>query len=721
MSQNILSPKDDGIAPIPAPAGSNDLRLVIGVCIFLALIVWVVFGQTRQFPFINYDDDNYVYENAAFIHGVTLRGAAIAFSWNATDNWVPLTTLSHMLDWQFYGRNAGGHHLTNVLCHAVTAMLLFLVLYKMTAPLDAPSPSPEPSPPGGRRRALWRSAFVAAVFAVHPLRVESVAWVSERKDVLCGVFFMLTLWAYLGYVRKPWSLFRYLVTLFFYALALMAKPVVVTLPFILLLLDYWPLKRIVLSKPLPEPLAGPTCRSATVAQQRDPTMLVQGSNARLIAEKVPFLLLSLASCLPTILAEKPGIVPTGVIPVSLRIENSLVSCAAYIWQLFYPAKLALLYPFPYRGLPVLEVAGALAFLVVVSWAVFHWRRKYPYLLTGWLWYLVMLVPVIGLVQVGEQTRADRHTYLSQIGLYILLTWLVADLSVRLPRRGLVLASLSTLILAALVYGARIQTSYWRNSETIWKYTLSCTSANPTAHLNLGYALEDEGRVDEAMVQYEQVLKMEPYFGKANRKLGDILRSRGQLDEALSQYQNALKSDHGHDAAVDCNDMGRVLLRKGQMDPATIAFREALKFDPTNAAARDSLGKIFLSEGRLEDAAAQYQAALIIHPGNLGFQSNLAQAIWMLTQSPEANGDKTLALAKKANQMAGGNNPPMLRSLAAAYARCGQFPAAIETGKHALELADGQPPSFTDKLKQEIALYQAGSALPMVNQTNGTKP
>ena len=694
-SQKQQNLKRDGNAAPPAPARPNDPRLIIEVCIFLALIVWVVFGQTWHFPFVNFDDDLYVYQNYVVTHGLTTWGAASAFNWDASDNWVPLTTLSHMLDWQFYGTNAGGHHLTNVLLHAATAILLFLVLFKMTA-------------------ALWRSAIVAAVFAVHPLRVESVAWVSERKDVLCGLFFMLTLLAYWGYVRKPRSLFRYLVTLFLFALALMAKPVVVTLPIILLLLDFWPLKRFVLA-----------------ASQLSTHKTLNSSNkssgwldrypvpVRLIIEKAPFLLLSLASCLPTVLAERSGIVTTEDFPISLRVDNSLVSCVAYLWQFFYPARLAVYYPYPNQGLPLPEIMGALALIILVSFAVFHWRQKYPYLVTGWLWYLVMLVPVIGLVQVGDQARADRHTYLSQIGLDILLVWLVADLSVRLPRRLPVLVGLSSLILAALVCCARAQTAYWKDSETLWSRALSCTSANPKAHLNLGCAYQVDGRLDDSIAQFQQVLKINPDYSLANYDLGNVLRHQGRLDDAIAQYQQALKLDQGHDAAEDYNSMGMALSQKGQTDNAIVEYQAALKFDPGDVAVYNNLGRALLLEGRLEEAAVQYLAALKIQPANADFQSNLGATIWMLTKSPGANGDEALALAQNANQMADGNSPLILRALAAAFARCGHFPEAVDAGKRALA-AEGQSPAFVNSLQQELALYQAGSPLPILNQTNSTK-
>ena len=571
--QNTLSPKKGENSAPCAPGESNSPRLLIGICVALAIIVWIVFGQTSHFSFVAYDDNLYVYENPTVMQGLTPEGAALAFNYGVNDNWVPLTTLSHMLDCEFYGLDAGEHHLTSVLLHATTTILLFLVLYKMTG-------------------AMWRSAFVAAIFAIHPLHVESVTWVSERKDVLCGVFFMLTLWAYLGYVRDPQSLPRYLLTLFLAALGLMSKPILMTLPFILLLLDYWPLKR-----------------WGAQSKVQSPQSASGTSVRRLIIEKVPFLVLSLATFIPTVLAERKGIEIAEKVPFALRIENAVVAYAAYIWQLFYPARLAAVYPFPKRGLPLVEIVGALAFLILVSLAVFHWRRKRPYLLTGWLWYLIMLVPVIGVVLGAPQARADHHTYLSQIGLYILLTWLAADLAIRLRHRFLVLVSLSSVILAALIYCARAQTSYWKDSETLWTHNLACTPANSWVSMGLG--------------------------------------------------------------------------------------------------------NVYLADGRLDDAISRYQEALKLEPDDPHFQSNLAATIWLLAKSSRANGTNVLELAKNANQMAGGNSPMTLRALAAAYARCGHFPEAVETGKRALALAaKSQPPAFIDTLKTEITLYQADSPLPI---------
>ena len=456
--------------PLPPPPG-NTRQLWI-VCLLLAAIVWAVFGQTLKYDFINFDDCVYVYDNPLIMQGLTATGFATAFSYENTDNWTPLTTLSHMLDCQLFGTHAGGHHLTNVLLHTAAVILLFLVLRRMTA-------------------TLWPSAFVAAVFAIHPLHVESVAWVSERKDVLSGVFFMLTLLAYLRYIRQPGSLARYAAVATFFTLGLMAKPMLVTLPFVLLLLDYWPLHR----------FAPAPANTAPV-----PWLEKLPVSARLALEKIPLLLLSAASCIPTILTEQNGIRSEDSYRLPLRIANALTSYVIQIGRTFWPAKLAAFYPYPTDGLPLTEVSLAALLLAGISLAVFLARRKYPYLLVGWLWYLGMLVPVIGLVQVGLQAQADRHTYLPQIGLALLLTWLVTELTVAWRGRRWILGAGALAVLASLTVCAAQLTACWRNSETLWNHAVECTSGNFAAENNLGCYYYVQKDIEQAI----------PHFLKAAR-------------------------------------------------------------------------------------------------------------------------------------------------------------------------------------------------------------
>jgi hypothetical protein len=351
---------------------------VIVACIFLAAIIWLVFGQTLGHEFINFDDDAYVYENPTVAGGFTLQGIPWAFTRVHASNWHPLTWISHMLDCQLYGLNPGGHHLTSVLLHAITAIALFLILRQMTG-------------------SLWRSVFVAALFAIHPLRVESVAWVAERKDVLSGLFFVLTIGAYARYARLPRSPLRYGLVLLLFALGLMSKPMLVTLPFVLLLLDYWPLNRV---------------RNGSENNLR--------TWRYLIVEKLPLFCLAAASCLATLFAQTIAIRPLTHISLPLRLGNAVIAVAVYLRQMFWPTDLVVFYPF--SALDVTAVATVLSVVLLggISTAVFVLRR-HRYLVTGWLWYLVMLGPVIGILQVGSQAHADRYTYLPQIGLYLLLT------------------------------------------------------------------------------------------------------------------------------------------------------------------------------------------------------------------------------------------------------------------------------------------------------------
>ncbi len=623
----------------------HPLRVKIGFCIFLAAIVWVVFGQTRNFEFVNFDDDKYVADNSSVTGGVTTKDVASAFGTSAMDNWVPLTTISHIMDYQFYGLKAGGHHLTNVLLHMAAAILLFLFLQEMTG-------------------AIWQSAFVAAVFAVHPLRAESVAWISERKDALCGLFFMLTLWAYGRYARSLSKMVWYLMTLFFAACALMSKPAAVTLPFVLLLLDYWPLRRF---------------NGTTIW--------------RLAAEKIPFLVLSVASCLATILMQKHVIAASEIVAVPLRVENAIVSYVVYAWQLFCPMRLSVFYRYPIEGLPFVKVAGAFLLLAVISLAVFYWRQKRPYLFVGWLWYLIMLVPVIGLMQVGSQAHADRYTYLPEIGLCVSLTWLVADFCSRLPLGRAALIGLAAVVLTMLTVGGYRQTSYWRNSGMLWAHALDCDPGNVRAHYNLGsylyqnkqwdgaithfgdaieiapefsdahnnlgMALSAKGDVDDAVVQYNEAIKLDTNYAIAHYNLGSAMLKKGQTDEAIAEFQTALMIDPAHaeqlnnaqlalpdvtaqsaqrmktDYAMFHNALGLALSQKGQDNAALAQYQEALKLNPHYAEASYNLANALLKAGQTDEAMAQFQNAFKLDPGNAKAHNNLGTALRKMGRTDEA--------------------------------------------------------------------------------------
>ena len=604
----------------------------------------MVFGQTLGDDFINYDDQNYVYENTKITGGLNLAGIAWAFSHVHAQNWHPLTTISHMLDCQLYGLKAGGHHFTNVLLHTVAVLLLFAVLREMTG-------------------ALWRSAFVAAVFAIHPLHVESVAWVAERKDVLSAVFFMLTLGAYVRYARAP-SIARYLAVAALLALGLMSKPMLVTLPFVLLLLDYWPLKRFAPATPV-----------ESKAKWLDWWERQSRKLSGLILEKIPLIALSAISGIVTFLAQRQALGWTEDLPVSLRFNNAVVTYIAYIWQMLWPVKLAVFYPHPENRLPLWEIVLALAVLIAITVAGIVLRRKRPYFITGWLWYLGMLVPVIGVIQVGWQGRADRYTHLPQIGLYVSAAWAVADLSASWRRQRQIAAVGAAILLGALTWRAWNQASFWRNSETLWTHTLAVTSDNDVAENNLGI----------------------------------IFLGRGQVDEAISRFQTAV--DLRPENAPAHDNLAKAFLQKGQVADAMLHYRKLLEIQPDNAEAHNILGTVLIQQGRVREAIEQWQETLAMQPENGNAKSNLA---WVFATYPEEsvrNGTQAVQLAAQALQRSGGKNAIILRTLAAAYAESGRFAEAVRTAERGLELAIGQGNAgLAAELQRNIALYRMNSPL-----------
>jgi tetratricopeptide (TPR) repeat protein len=584
-------------------SGNSEKILSLVICLGLALVVGVVFGQTLGYEFVNYDDAVYVYENAQVSQGLSLRGIEWAFTYGNIGHWHPLTWLSHMLDCQFYGLNPGGHRLTNILLHTATTILLFLVLRRMTG-------------------FLWRSAFVAAVFAIHPLRVESVAWVAERKDVLSAFFFMLTLWAYVRYVRRPPSMIRYGVVVLFFALGLLSKNMLVTMPFVLLLLDYWPLNR----------LPGFT-----------PQVLL-----RRVAEKIPLFVLTIGSCVATALV--PEKLTADRLSFGLRMENAVVSYVTYLWQMLHPSGLACHYPNPVNYLPLWQVAGALGLLLAISGAVWAFRQTHPCFVVGWLWYLGMMIPVIGIVQISNYAHADRYTYLPQIGLYLLLTWAAADLCAGRRYDRWLLGSLASAVIVALILCARTQVSYWKNSTTLWEHTLAVSGDTDVAHNNLGMALLKKGQLDEAMAQFRQALKVNSNYNSAHDNLGVALVKKERLDEAIDQFQRALKINPGDDLAH--NDLGMALVQKEQLDAAIAQYQQALKINPDFDMAHFDLGIALAKKGQWDEAIVQYQRALEINPNydlahfNLGNafsqKGKVDEAISQYQQTLKINPDFTLA-------------------------------------------------------------------------------
>ncbi len=687
--------------------GVQNPYTVLAVCGFLLLAVALVFGQTAGYDFVNYDDAEGVYQNRLVTGELTLRGVLAVFTQRHVERWVPLTCVSHILVWHIFGPSPAVHHLTNVFLHAVTTILLFLVLWRMTGN-------------------LWPSALVAVVFAAHPLRAESVAWVTERKDVLSGLFFVLTLAAYVRYARRRFSLLGYLAVVVCFTLSLVAKPMAVTLPFLLLLLDYWPLGRM--------KAASPRWGDAPQGKPAFPW--------RLVVEKIPLLLLTAIFCIATALVQAEiVIVPTEVLPLHARIANALISCVAYLGQFFYPAGLAVLYPHPGANLPAWKPVAALLVLAGISAAIPGcWRRK-PYLFVGWLWYLGMLVPVSGLVQVGWHAMADRYTYLPQIGLCIALAWGTTDAAGYWPYRGWVLGIASTLVLAALLACAWRQTTFWRDSEALWTRTLRCTSRNAVAHCGLGAALMRRGQIDDALAHYQDALKINSDYAEAHNNLAIALASRGRIDEAIANYQDALRIKP--DYAEAHNNLAVALASRGQIDEAMTHYQEALKIAPDYAEAHCNLGTALAKRGRTEEAMPHFQKAVEIQRDyaeahcNLGVilasrgrikeaiehyqkalesQPDLADALnnlaWLRATRPEAafrDATAAVALAQRAMGLSGGQAPEVLDTLAAAYAEAGMFSKAKETVREALVLARQQKKAaLVDTLQARLRLYEAGT-------------
>ena len=548
-----------------------------------------------------------------------------------------------MLDCQLYGLKAGWHHFTNVLLHTIAAILLFIALRQMTG-------------------ALWRSAFVAAVFAIHPLRVESVAWIAERKDVLSGVFFMLTLLAYVPYVRAP-SIRRYLFVAVVFAFGLMSKPMLVTLPFVLLLLDYWPLGRI-------------RGQNSDVSGHENLVMLV--------VEKIPLVGLSAVSSVVTFLAQRGAVGWTEQLPVLARINNAVVTYAAYMWQMLWPVKLAVFYPHPESRLPLWEIILCLLLLIGITAAAVVLRKSRPYFITGWLWYLGMLVPVIGLVQVGWQGRADRYTYLPQIGLYIAITWGIADVTAAWRWQREILTAGTAIVVGLLSWRASVQASYWRDSETLFTHALAVTSNNDVAENNLGIVFLQKGNLDEAISLLQAAVDLRPENSPAHENLA------------------------------------KALLQKGQVTDALVHYRRLLELQPDNIEVHNIVGTVLIQQGQAREAVEEWQKVLAIQPDNGNAMSNLA---WVFATSPDdslRDRAKAVQLAEQAMRISGGRIPIIFRTLAAAYAENGRFSEAIQTAQRGIELANSRGNSgLATELQSNIVLYQERQPLRDPSLTNGS--
>ena len=553
------------------------------ICVALVIGTFAVFGGLRSSGFVLMDDDDYVTENTHVQKGLSGDSVAWAFTTTHAANWHPLTWLSHMLDVQLFGLDAGKHHLTSLLLHAVNAVLLFLIFMRMTG-------------------ALWRSAFVAALFALHPLHVESVAWIAERKDVLSTLFWLLTLIAWLAYVKSSKTV-PYALTVLFYALGLMAKPMVVTLPFTLLLLDYWPLKRLIL------PLRGHTAELK-----------------KLLWEKAPLFAMAAASCVVTVIVQHSGgaVKTTVEFPLGQRVANAALAYVTYLGKTIWPSSLAVFYPHPRAGL--LAVSALLAFLVLACATVLmlRLRKSAPYLPFGWLWYLGTLVPVIGLIQVGEQAMADRYTYIPLIGIFVAVAWGLAGIGGKSRTLRYAVAVAAVASLAGLSVPAHIQAGYWAGNEALFTHALAVTTDNWTAHNNLGNALARKGINKDAITHYEQALRIKPRDPKILSNLGIVLIRENRFSEAIECLQKAIEINP--DFAEAQNNLGVALAYADQNAEAIEHYRQALRIQPDSAKTLDNLGLAFEATNRLPEAIEHFQKAVHLNPDFSGAHFHLGTAL-----------------------------------------------------------------------------------------------
>ena len=524
------------------------------------MVTLAVYSPVFRSEFINFDDDLYVTDNPHVNKGLTAQGLAWAFNVGYAGNWHPLTWISHMLDYQLYGGDSAGHHATSLFFHLTNTILMFLVLKRMLG-------------------SVGKSAFVAGLFALHPLHVESVAWVAERKDVLSALFWILTMGAYVLYAERP-SRGRYIAVIALFALGLMAKPMLITLPIVLLLLDYWPLGRM-------EKVGLP----------------------RLVKEKIPLLALSALSCVVTLIAQhREGfVVETGDISPGIRAANAVVAYAAYIGKMIIPRNLACFYPHPEGSLAAWQVVGSASFLIAMTFLAIHHGRKRRYLAVGWLWYVITLIPVIGLVQVGRQAMADRYTYVPLIGLFLIVAFGVADL---FRNRDRTLATVRVAIMILLIILTSRQVGYWQNNHTLYEHALKVTRNNCLAHINLGQALQDEGRFDEAVDHIRESLRLKG-TGREHFSLGSMMIKLGRSREAEEEFRLAISLNP--EQAMAHLGLGRALEAQGKLDVAMSEYRKAIIGDPDMPNAYYNLGKALEKQGDRDDATEQYRKALDADP------------------------------------------------------------------------------------------------------------
>ena len=616
------------------------------VCVVLAAITFAAFEAVLNNKFINYDDDEYITENQHIQKGFTADAVKWAFTTGKCANWHPLTWLSHILDCKLFGLNPWGHHLVSLLLHIANTVLLFMLLRAMTA-------------------ALWKSAFVAAIFAVHPLHVESVAWASERKDVLSGLFWILTMGAYLRYVRRPTAA-RYLLTLLLFALGLMTKPMLVTLPFVLLLLDYWPLDRL-------------NSRTA-------------------VLEKVPFFVLSAVSSIVTFLVQRSAGAVPGVERLGLRwrIADAVISYAKYIREIFWPSGLSVHYPYDFASLGTWKVVAAGLFLLAVTILIIRQAGKRRYLPVGWLWYLGTLVPVIGLVQAGGQAMADRYTYIPLTGLFIIAAWGIEELSYSLPGRKAVMGILAAGIISALIIYTSSQVHYWHDSIAVFEHAVKVTKNNSKGYYKLGVAYGQAGRYNEAIDAYKKAAQIQPDYADAHYNLGVAYGKLGRDAEATEAYKETVKIKP--DYAEAYNNLGVTYSKNSRFAEAIDAYKKAVQIKPDYAEAHDNLGAVYSKIGHFAEAIEEFKEAVKIRPDYAKAYDNLGVAYGRLGRNAEA-----IESLKEAVKIRPDYDKAQF-NLGVAYSKTGRLSEAIEAYKRAVKI---KPDYIEAHLNLGVTYIEAG--------------
>jgi len=696
------------------------------IYIVLALVTIAGFSRICANEFIDFDDALYITDNPNVNGGLNFKSVVWAFTDTYASNWHPLTWISHMLDCELFGLDPAWHHFTNLLLHTVNTLLLLWVLHTAT----------------GR---FWPAAFVAACFAVHPLHVESVAWVAERKDLLSAFFFLLCLAVYIRYARQP-GLLKYLFVVVLFALGLMSKPMAVTLPFVLLLMDYWPLNRL---------------------------------SIKTVVEKIPLFVLTIISCVITYIAQQSGgsVVQFERIPLYQRFESALLSYVCYLGKLVYPSKLAILYPVRLSRMPPWQVLCSSIILICITITVIRMARRVRPLrspLVGWLWFLGTLVPVIGLIQVGRQSAADRYTYLPAIGFFIMVAFGISELFARRRIQKLCLGFLSVALTLAMMFATFIQAGYFKDSITVFSHALDVTENNYVIHYNLGTVLVSQQKFDQARHHFEEAIKIAPRFTEAIGNLGALFMEQRQLDEAIYNFHRVIQLSEKYPDPTAYNNLGMALQLQGKPQEAIENYTKALDIDPDSANANYNMAMTLRSQGKFDraldyyrramelspdnaevyynigvtlsmkqeydDATAHYLKAIAIKPDfanahkDLGkihvIQADFQRAVISFTEAlkydpdlPDAinalawllavdKGSKThdpqkaLQLATRACELTEFQEPEIMDTLAVSYAALGRFTEAVETAQKALQLAHAdQAEQLAERIQSRLKLYK----------------